>query len=64
MKSKMIVAKTKLLWLGEVACMHKQTDANAIAIKQTVLHVPAMRGKNTVGYGHKQTLLRGVVVYQ
>ena len=40
-----IVAKTKLLWLGEVTCMHKQTDANAIAIKQTVLHVPAMRGK-------------------
>ena len=64
MKSKMIVAKTKLLWLGEVACMHKQTDANAIAIKQTVLHVPAMRGKNTARYGRKHTLLRGAAVSQ
>ena len=63
MKSKMIVAKTKLLWLGEVACMHKQTDANAIAIKQTVLHVPTLRGKKTAGYGRKQTLLRGAAVY-
>lgn len=45
MKSKMIVAKTTLLWLGEAICPHKQKAAQIAA--QKAAHTAALRGTKT-----------------